>query len=367
MKRRDFLIGAAAVIGLIALDPPHLALAATITNTVGSGARDFPTLALWASGVPLPANFITAGNSYTAQMFNDSNSFTGSTTYFTLTGHTTDATHFATITTGASQSFADNASVKNNSTPLKYNQANGVGITTSGFYGAGRALIISDEFAVVSKLQLNCSNASAHSQQHILEASGAAAGTFTGLDLLIDGHGISCFHVEQFPSSIMANCWAIQREASGNGCLLGDGVFLYYLDIISPSDVSNSTACIKTLSGADTAKNCNIFGFNSLTDTGSGGSLTFTSSITNGTGTTGITGGKTFSAQYVNTTNASGDFYHKAGAPSESAGTFLNNGFDSPDVFGNTRPQGGTYDTGAMTAIRAPTGPTGKGFFLGFP
>jgi hypothetical protein len=352
MKRRDFLIGATAIIGLIALDPPHPALAATVVKTIGSGARDFATLALWASGVPLPANFVTDGNSYEADMYNDSNSFTGSTTYFTLTGHTTDATHFPTITAGAGQAWCDSASVKNNSTPLKYNQANGVGITTSGNYGAGRALIISDEFAVVSRLQLNCSNASAHSFQNTLEASGPFAGTFTGLDLLIDGHGIACLHIEQFPNSLIANCWLIQREAAGNACVLSDGVLMSYIDFVSPSDVTNSSAAIKTTSGANTAGNVNVFGFNSLSDTGSGGSITFTSSITDIAGTTGITGGKSFSAQYINTTTASGDFFHKAGAPSEGAGTFLNNGFDTPDAFGNARPQNGTYDTGAMTAIR---------------
>jgi hypothetical protein len=75
----------------------------TVVNTIGSGAgRDYSTLAAWAAS--LPANLVADGNSYQGDCYNDSE-FTGSATLLTLSGHTTDASHTITLTTGPGQSF----------------------------------------------------------------------------------------------------------------------------------------------------------------------------------------------------------------------------------------------------------------------
>jgi len=129
---------------------------ALIVKTIGSaGGRDFATIALWIAS--LPANLVTDGNSYEGDCYNDpSGEFTGAPgagAIATFPATTTDSTHTITLTTGAGQSFQDNASVRTNA--LKYNVSNGVGIRKTDNYGAVITFSGAVNFITVSKLQLS--------------------------------------------------------------------------------------------------------------------------------------------------------------------------------------------------------------------
>src|SRR6478672_9252824 len=114
----------------------------TVVKTIGSGGgRDYSTLAAW--GASLPANLVTDGNSYEGDCYNDSE-FTGSATLLTLSGHTTDASHTITLTTGPGQSFRDNANVQTNA--LNYSSSSGVGINSSVAYAGTISITDSNVF-----------------------------------------------------------------------------------------------------------------------------------------------------------------------------------------------------------------------------
>src|SRR5437660_1117226 len=140
----------------------------TVVRAIGSGGgRDYSTLAAWAAS--LPANLVSDGNSYRGECYNDAE-FTGSSTLLTLSGHTTDASHTITLTTGAGQSFRDNAGVQSNA--LAYNQANGVAITSSVGYAVG-TFNIADANVTISNLQIK--NTASNGLAGYSEGSGVTA------------------------------------------------------------------------------------------------------------------------------------------------------------------------------------------------
>jgi hypothetical protein len=95
----------------------------TIVNTVGSAVgRDYATLADWWSAIP--SDLVTDGNSYIADLYNDSEFLLSATVE--LTGKTTDATHTITIEAADGQGWNQNGSVI-----TVYNPANGVAFSCS--------------------------------------------------------------------------------------------------------------------------------------------------------------------------------------------------------------------------------------------
>ena len=125
---------------------------ANIVSTIGSSGRDYATLTLWDTN-KVPANLVTDGNSYEADCYNDSE-FTGSA----FGAHTTDSSHVMLITTGAGQSFQDNASVRTNA--LKYNQSNGVAMKNTTGYTSVITLSNAIINLTIQKLQLSQQSAS---------------------------------------------------------------------------------------------------------------------------------------------------------------------------------------------------------------
>ena len=118
----------------------------TVTKTIGSaGGRDYSTLSGWAAS--LPPDLVTDGNSYEGHCYNDSEFIGSGSSLLRLSGHTTDATHRITLTTGPGQSFRDNANVQTNA--LTYNQANGVALTCDF-----NTIVVQDAWTIVSNLQI---------------------------------------------------------------------------------------------------------------------------------------------------------------------------------------------------------------------
>src|SRR5215472_13375284 len=119
----------------------------TVVKTIDSGGgRDYSTIAAWFAA--LPANLVTDGNNQEGDCYNDSEFFSNSDHIAFFTGHTTDSSHIITLTTGAGQSFRDNASVQTNA--LRYNQSNGVALR-SGSASANSCIYVSDDYVTLSK------------------------------------------------------------------------------------------------------------------------------------------------------------------------------------------------------------------------
>jgi len=312
-----------------------------IVKTIGSaGGRDYSSLAAWAAS--LPANLVADGNSYRGECYNDSE-FTGASNLLTLSGHTTDASHTITLTTGAGQGFRDNANVQTNA--LRYNPANGVGISCSGSYAT--AIKVDDNNVFLSKLQvrttgnlggvaLDCTGYPVTVQFCILENRGA------GYTAMLEGGGT------------ISNSLIVSTDASASsraGLWIGGVSNVYFCTICCTSDAAhNAGAAFQIWYGTHTIENTAAFGWGAF-NIGLGGTTTHTTCVTDlASPPAGWTGGKTYANQFQNTTTASGDFRAKTGADLQGAGTAdVTNG--ATDIVGTARPQSAKWDIGCWELL----------------
>lgn len=351
VSRRSILAGSASAIAVAALLPTP-ALAGTVTKTIGSGARDFATLALWEAS--LPANLVTDGNSYVGQCFNDSE-FTGSTTLCTLSGHTTDASHTITLTTGAGQSFRDNASVRSNA--LRYNATNGVGITSTI---AGTVIVVSDQNVVISNLQIKNTGGYGPALKTI--------GTNTVVDFCILAsarESVAADGSQKYRNTLMyTTTGAIGALCNSNSFSGIGGPAFYFCNFLVPSDLTAASEAFNGAYSTGTMENCAVF--NCTAANAGSTTWTFTTCMTDiASPPTGFSGGKTYGNQFVTTTAAAFDAREKTGADLQGAGTSdATNG--ATDISGTARPQGGKWDIGAWeltSAAPASGGYVGVGSF----
>lgn len=304
---------------------------ALIVSTIGTASRNYSTIAAWAAG--LPANLVTAGNSYEGDCYNDSE-FVSSSQVLNLTGHTTDASHTILLTTGAGQSFRDNANVQTNA--LAYNASNGVGIRVTGSYLT--AITVANSYTTVSNLQISAivspavalqftANNCAVSNCVISGNSGTAA-------LLVSG------------STPVSNCLITNRHSSGDIIGSDNGNSVYFCTMVAPTGVGAAIAAgIGSTHGSSALENCAIFG---CTAVGSG-TNTYTTCMTDvaspPTGCTQVT----YANQFVSTAN---DWREKTGANLHGAGT-ADATHGAVDIAGTARPQGGNWDIGCWELVAA--------------
>jgi len=100
-------------------------MATIVTKSIGTTGRDYATIAEFFAAIP--SNLITADQAWVGELYNDSE-FT-ITSKVSLGTKTTDDTHYIKLTAAAGHSFRDHANKLTNA--LRYNQANGVGISCS--------------------------------------------------------------------------------------------------------------------------------------------------------------------------------------------------------------------------------------------
>lgn len=318
---------------------------ALIVKTIGSGGgRDFSTLAAWEAS--LPANLVTDGNSYEGDCFNDTE-FTSAANLLTLSGHTTDASHTITLTTGAGQSFKDYAGAQTNA--LKYNHANGVGISCTGGYAL--AVVVDDANVTLRGLQITTTVASG------LPLEAKAAGTaFAADQCIIEGKsGAATFAPGQtwtnclFIDKTSGDTWIVHSTTTGSS-----GITFNFCTFVAPSDLASKVAAVfNSPYGAYSADNCAFFGCTAV-NSGSA-TLTFSHCMSDiASPPAGVTGGKTFANQFQNTTTASEDWREKAGA--DLAGAGANLGANAAhDIIGSARPQGANYDIGCWQLVASGT------------
>jgi len=110
----------------------------TIIKSIGATGRDYTDLAGFFSASP--SSLVSADEIWIGELYNDAE-FTLSAIY-TAPARTTDATRYFILRPASGQGFGDNASRLTNA--LRYNQSNGVAITTSADWSIGIDLMAID-------------------------------------------------------------------------------------------------------------------------------------------------------------------------------------------------------------------------------
>lgn len=314
----------------------------TVTHSIGiGGTHDYSSLPAWAAVIP--ANLVTDGNAQVGQCyFNGSGDgeFVSATTLLTLSGHTTSSTYNITLTTGAGQSFRDNASVQTNAS--NYNASNGVGIRCSGAYNA--AISAPDLNVVYSGLQIKAGV----SASCIVGSGSTNIATIINC-ILTSGTGV----VSTLDLKATNTLFLLTGSGRSAVVSVSSASAFYFCTIAASSDVvTKPTNGVLSSYGTCTLENCAVFG---ATNARSGSSAyTITTCMTDqASPPTGFTT-VTYANQFVNTTIASGDFREKAGADLQGAGTAdsTNGAFD---IAGTARPQGTNWDIGCWELIVAAT------------
>ena len=317
-----------------------------IVKTIGSaGGRDYSTLAGWAAS--LPANLVTDGNSYQGNCYKDSEfTSTGGTSILSLSGHTTDASHTITLTTGPGQSFRDNANVQTNA--LRYNAANGVAITSDASATAG-TIHIEDIAVFFSNLQIKSTGYAGCGI-----ASTDAYVFYTVDDCIIAGDRLGAIYNSRFTVTIRNSLLYSLAENAEYIVHASNGLpNIYFCTIVAPSGLAAppNHAFFAGYATANVVQNCAIFGCGALS---SGTGSTYTTCMTDLSSglPSGVTGSITYASQFQNTTTASADWREKPGGNLRGAGTAdATNG--ATDIAGTARPQSGNWDIGCWELVAA--------------
>jgi hypothetical protein len=313
----------------------------TVLATIGTNGRNYSTLAAWAASIPA-----TLADAYVGQCYNDSEFASSSGTLLTLSGHTTSATNTITLTTGPGQSFADNANRQTNA--LTYNRANGVGISGSAAYNP--VISIADANVILSKLQIRA----AVDKSSVLYTQGAINFLFDGC--IIDGAGSGSGYgpVLGNGSGSARNCLFVLRQNTTYGIINAAGGYLYFYNctFVVPSDFGANAIGINSNYQSGIIENCAFFGLKYVTFGSTAFTLTtcMTDVAAPPAGCTTVA----YANQFVNNTNAAGDWRLKSGATMIDAGT--TDTADIPaaiDIVGTTRPQGGAWDIGCWEFVQS--------------
>jgi hypothetical protein len=306
------------------------------TSTIGSASRNYSTITAWLAAF---ANGGWIGNCFNDGEFNAANGETFPINF----NQTTSASNFITLTTGAGQSFKDNANAQTNA--LQYNQSNGVGIANASY--AKHTLTRASDWVNLSNLQIK-TTVNAGDCVHDAASTNVNCTTSGMVCDYGSGTGTAALFCN---GGTFTNVLAIVRSSSthnGVGFMCGYYRAGTYTNCTSvrPSDITASASAFGTRSSTtQTLVNCAGFGFTNFVDnaarfTGSNNC----SDKTIGFGTSNQAS-KTYANQFVNTTNGSSDFRMK-----NNAADLYNNGTStgapSTDIVGTSRPQATSYDIG---------------------
>lgn len=274
--------------------------------------------------------------------------FSGAGPLLTIAGTTTSTTAYKELTTGAGQSFIDNANVQTNA--LKYNTANGVAITSTGAYGGGATILATENNARISKLQVEKTANSACISNNATNVTGVIVDF-----CILEGQGLSS-PVLGNPGGGAGwkarNCLIVARASStpGNIVTLQDGLSIYNCTLIS--SVVVATVAFTGNYGTPIVENCgffNIAGVKTGTNT-----PTYTTCYTNvsspPTGCTTVTYDTSTGSGFQNITDSTRDFRIKSGSALLNVGT-TDSTNAATDIAGTSRPQGASYDVGAWELV----------------
>ncbi len=226
---------------------------AIVTKSIGTaGGRDYSTINAWDAAIP--ANLVTAGDSWVGECYNDSQF--GSSV---LAAHTTDATHTIKLTAAAGQSFQDHASVRTNA--LRYNQSLGVGLRGTGTYSSTLNINGTIDYLTISRLQIY--HTSANGTCHVVLFNASNANNCLLKDCIIEQADDSNVVQNIQGSSLAINC-AIIVDNSTSGVVAVKtftGGTITHCTIARASNRTAGGTGITQSHGTALVKSCAIFGY----------------------------------------------------------------------------------------------------------
>lgn len=305
---------------------------ATITESIGTSARDYSTVAAWEAGIS--ADLVTDGDSYVGEMYNDSEFSTSSST--TIDGHTTGASNTITLTTAAGEGFADSLDISTGA--LRYDQSNGVGWDYTSAFTA--CLTVKDLYVTIDGLQIKCSGTGTVADC-ISNNSSGNYGTVKNCILEPIEHGI---YGAGTTGLVYENIAIYCRKAGGVGIAYWNATVQNCI-VVSDTGVTSTATGINRLggSGSSTIKNVASLGFNTCFATGTGITISYCASTDTSASGTGSLTSRTITDEVTDPTGSVYDLRYKSGNSLEDAGTTGS----STDMFGTTW---GTTDIGPYDA-----------------
>ncbi len=323
-----------------------------VTKSIGiGGTHDYTSLQAWEDA--LPANLVTDGNSQVGECyFNGSGdgTFTGSTQLLLISGETTDASHTITLQTAAGQSFRDHANKLTNA--LAYHPTFGVGIQSSG---GGASGVVQTTVGNVFFKYLQIEATAAYGV--CLNTEGAGANVTVDSCILQNGRSAGATVALMTGSQTVKNSLFLMERDSGLAVVRGSANTgtgfpdCYNCTFAVSSDALAATSAIEGSYSTGSLENCAFFGCTAVKAGGT--TFTFTTCMTDvASPPSGVTGGKTYTAQFQATLALIGDYRAKAGADLLNAGT--TDATNAPtDIVGTSRPQGAAYDIGCWELVVA--------------
>lgn len=316
-------------------------------GSAGGPSRDYSTFDLWASYID---GLNTLAAPEVGEFYNDSEFVkTTSGDSFVLTGYSADATNRLTLTTGAGQSFLDDASKATN--PLRYDASKGVGFRVTGGYAY--ALSVSGTHTYVEKLQFCQAGANYGVLTQPVIGGGAdkcileCRGTYNGPAVVVATAG------SLTSSAVILTSTQVSAVQFNSG-----GTAVNVTAVRTSNNSASGKAFTNQFSGAMIVKNCAGFNFTDFYSPGHAGTVaTLTNCASdvadtdaNGSGgSSGNLDALTYSSQFEDVTSTK-DFRLKAGSSLIDAG--VTDSTNAPnDIIGTARPSGSAYDIGAWEFV----------------
>lgn len=332
-------------------------------------AVDYVSVQSWATALSNPLTQPCVGLVWN----NGGITTTAGTPYLTLSGKTTSSTNTITLKPAPGESFRD--TLIGGGTALLASQANGVAFTFPASTGSVNYFSIETSNTFISGLQFIDTNATSNCTQFAF----GAVGNVRVDDCIFDGYGqaggSAILGYDGAGTGItVANCLILDRTASpGTGCATIECfsnplVFVNCTIYALNSPTASLGIESQNTAGSVVVKNCIMLGYaaaNAIACASTGTAAADHSLFSNAslTGTNVTTGSgnlfsKTASNQFVSTTV---DFRIKTTADAKNAGT--TDSTDIPtadDIVGTSRPQGASWDIGAMEFPVVATGPVSR-------
>ena len=323
-------------------------MATLVSSSIGSvdpGTEDahYSTIVLWEDATDVDLRATTGTDTqHDGKVINETHT---TAVEITITGATTDVTHYRRLTTMPGASFRDNASVQTNA--LRANASNGALLT-----GDINTIIltINETFSRLDSLQIT--NTRSGSDNF------SAAVRFTAVNIVefnIFEASTTQTRVATMTVGTFRNCLFVNR---GSACPtnvicnnFGTPTF-WNCTFVASDDLATAPANAITTSanGTVTFQNCGFFGYAAL-KTGTVNPTYTTCHGDNASPPTGVTQ-VTYADQFENINDATRDFRLKTGADMIDGGT-TDTTNAAIDIAGTSRPQGAAYDTGCWEFVSA--------------
>ena len=307
-----------------------------VERTIGSGG-DYTTLQAWEDACP--ANLVKADQIWRGLVLNQV--FSGSSTMLSISGTTTDATHYVELTTAPGASFLDHPNKASNA--LRADSANGALI--SGSAGWGATINDAQNYTRLSRLQV----------KHAGMNGSTFASSSSNSDVnqcIIEGENYSGPYLAM-SGGMLRNSLVVQRRTTADSFYGVTGGKLCNVTVVATGSKSTDAA-VMGVTGAVVLRNVYVGNF-SMTTAGNA-SFSCTRCFTDmASPPAGWTGSVPFDATtFEATTDGTHDLRLRSGSRLIDAGV-TDATYAGTDIIGTVRPCGSAYDVGAWEFATQPT------------